>query len=42
MKIKFGHRDIEFPSSDLTQLEDSNSLLEDMPALRERMAKDGY
>ena len=42
MKIKFGYREIEFPSNDLVWLEDSNALLADMPALRERMRRDGY
>jgi hypothetical protein len=42
MDIRFGYRNIEFPSADLTELRSSNDLLGDVPALHERMAEDGY
>lgn len=42
MKIRFGICDYEFPSVELRELQESNQLLEDPTALRERMAEDGY
>lgn len=42
MKIRFGYRELEYPSSALGELKDSSHLLADPPALREQMAEDGY
>lgn len=42
MKIKFGYRDIEFPSQELGQLRESQDLLGDAPALWRRLDIDGY
>ena len=42
MKIRFGYRNLEYPSPELGDLRASNDLLDDMPALRHRMAEDGY
>ncbi len=42
MKIKFGYRDIEFPSRQLGQLRDSQDLLGDAPATWQRLNSDGY
>ncbi|MBZ0296594.1 MAG: phytanoyl-CoA dioxygenase family protein [Anaerolineae bacterium] len=42
MKIRFGYRDVEFPGTELGQLRDSGTLLDDMSSLHERMAEDGY
>ncbi len=42
MKIRFGPRDIEFPSQEMGELRDSNDLLGDAEALRQRMDEDGY
>ncbi len=42
MKVRFGYRDVEFPSAELGELRDSNESLGDVPALRARMAEDGY
>jgi len=42
MNIRFGHRDLSYPSQELAELRDSNSLLGDAPALHARMAEDGY
>ncbi len=42
MKVRFGFRDLEFPSSELSQLRESNERLGDAPALWRRMDADGY
>jgi hypothetical protein len=42
MKIRFGFRDMTFPSAELGVLRDSSDLLADVPALHSRMAEDGY
>ncbi|MEM7331691.1 MAG: phytanoyl-CoA dioxygenase family protein [Chloroflexota bacterium] len=42
MKIRFGYRTIEYPSEEMGHLRDSSELLNDMPALHERMQEDGY
>ncbi len=42
MNIRFGYRNMEFPSADIVELRDSNDLLGDVPALHARMAEDGY
>ena len=41
-KIRFGQRDMEFPGPQMHQLQDSNDLLGNMPALHDRMARDGF
>lgn len=40
--IRFGHRDLTYPSPELGELRDSNALLGDSAALHARMAEDGY
>lgn len=40
--VRFGPRDIQFPSTELGVLRDANDLLDDAAALRDRMAEDGY
>ena len=42
MKIRFGFRDMEYPSQELGEFRDSRHLLGDVPALRARMQEDGY
>ena len=42
MKIRFGYRDLEFPSAELGQLSGSQDLLGDAPSLRQRLHEDGY
>lgn len=42
MKARFGYRNIEYPSAELGDLRDSSALLGDLPALKARMAEDGY
>lgn len=42
MNVRFGYRDIAYPSTALGTLRESNALLADMPALHARMAEDGY
>lgn len=42
MQVRFGHRDVAFPSQDLDELRDSNHLLGDAAGLRARMDEDGY
>ena len=42
MNIRFGYRNMEFPSADIIELRDNNDLLGDAPALHERMNEDGY
>ncbi len=42
MQIRFGFRELEFPSDQLGQLRDSNALLGDVKALWQRFDEDGY
>ncbi|MEX0777403.1 MAG: phytanoyl-CoA dioxygenase family protein [Phycisphaeraceae bacterium] len=42
MSIRFGPRDIAFPSQQMGELRDSNDLLGDSAALGQRMEEDGY
>jgi len=42
MGLRFGQRQLQPGSPALAQLRDCNALLDDMPALRARMAEDGY
>ncbi len=42
MTIRFGPRDIVYPSTELGELRDSSPLLDDPAALRARMEEDGY
>lgn len=42
MAIRFGHHNMEFPNANMGHLRDSSDLLDDMSALHERMAEDGY
>lgn len=42
MNIRFGYRDVEFPSPELGELRDSSPLLGDMDAIREQMRQDGF
>jgi len=42
MKVRFGYRDLEFPSSEFSQLRESNDVLDDAPALWQRLDEDGY
>ena len=42
MKVRFGFRDLEFPSGELGQLRESNDPLGDVSALWQRMDEDGY
>ena len=42
MKIRFGYRNIAFPSVQLGELQESQSLLGDASALKNRLAEDGY
>lgn len=42
MQVRFGRQDYEFPSEELRELRESNDILHDPAALRERMAEDGY
>lgn len=42
MNIRFGYRDLEFPSPELGELRDSSPLLNDMDAIHERMRQDGF
>ena len=42
MNARFGYRNIQFPSEEMGILCDSSPLLDDIPALKERMQKDGY
>lgn len=42
MNIRFGYRDLEFPSPELGELRDSSPLLGDMDAIRARMQQDGF
>lgn len=42
MKVRFGFRDLEFPSGELSQLRESNDVLGDAAALWQRMDEDGY
>ncbi len=42
MNVRFGFRNLTFPGPDLGDLRDSSALLDELPALRARMAEDGY
>lgn len=42
MNIRFGHRELSYPSAELGELRDSNDLLRNPAALHARMAEDGY
>ncbi len=42
MQVKFGHRLYEYPSSQLGQLRESNDVLGNAPAMRQRLEEDGY
>lgn len=42
MKVRFGYRDLEFPSRELGPLRESNKALGDTPALWRRLREDGY
>lgn len=42
MKIRFGYREIEYPSAEMGELRDSNGLLGNSAALHERIQTDGY
>ena len=42
MQIRFGYRELNYPSAELGELRDSNALLGHAPALHARMAEDGY
>lgn len=42
MKVRFGFRDLEFPSGELSQMRESNDALGDARALWRRMDEDGY
>lgn len=42
MNIRFGYREISYPSADLGELRASNALLDNVAALHARMAEDGY
>ncbi len=42
MKVKFCKTEVEYPSDKLGELRDSNNLLHDINALKERMNQDGY
>ncbi|MCY3976674.1 MAG: phytanoyl-CoA dioxygenase family protein [Chloroflexi bacterium] len=42
MRIRFGFRDVEFPSADLGELRESQDLLDDVGALWQRLNEDGY
>ena len=42
MNIRFGYREVPYPSMELGELRDSNALLGDAVALHSRMGEDGY
>lgn len=42
MKVRFGHREMEFPSGQLTELRASNDVLHDAAGLRARLDEDGF
>jgi ectoine hydroxylase-related dioxygenase (phytanoyl-CoA dioxygenase family) len=42
MTILMGHREMEMNGSYMTELKESNDILDDMEALRQRMDEDGY
>ena len=42
MNVRFGYRDMHYPSDALGTLQDSRHLFADMPALHAQMAADGY
>lgn len=41
-KIRFGHRDLTYPSAQMGELADSSHLMGDVVALQARMARDGF
>ena len=42
MNIRFGYRDMHYPSPELGELRDSSPLLDDMSAIHTRMKEDGF
>jgi len=42
MKIKFGKRELEFPSPEIKELRSSNDAKEDFSELKRRLSEDGY
>ncbi len=42
MEVRFGHRDLTYPSAQLAELRDANDLLGDRDALQRRLEADGY
>ncbi|MBL4574714.1 MAG: hypothetical protein JKY51_01265 [Opitutaceae bacterium] len=42
MKIRFGHRTLDYPGNELSELREANDLLGDVEALHARMAEEGY
>ena len=42
MNVRFGHRDMAFPSQELGELRPSIDLIDDPAALNQRLAEDGY
>lgn len=42
MNIRFGYRDMQYPSAELGELRDSSPLLPDMDAIHSRMKEDGF
>lgn len=42
MNVRFGHREMEFPSAQLRELRDANDVLGDTAALRARLERDGF
>ena len=40
--IRFGHRDMIYPSEQMGELQDSNALLGDIPALQKQLVQDGF
>jgi len=42
MKVRFGHRDMVFPSEALGEIRPSIDLIDDPAALKQRIAEDGY
>ncbi|NJN83638.1 MAG: phytanoyl-CoA dioxygenase, partial [Caldilineaceae bacterium] len=42
MQVRFGYRDVIYPSQEMGELRDSRDLLDDVVGLRARMAEEGY
>lgn len=42
MKIRFGYRNVDYPSKIIGELRDSSHLLGNVPALKQRMNEDGF